>query len=148
MKARDKKEKYEKICQKKVTTQIDVLCKGCPSEIQEFLEYARRLRFEEKPDYDYLRGLLKKAYQRLEFPNDMIFDWTIPMSDKKALKKETPPLVANGNNQNENEHAEGKDVVISKTPGEENKIIANDSIKKVGTILDEGDSKNQTSTKA
>jgi casein kinase 1 len=83
MKAKDKKEKYEKICQKKVSTPIEVLCKGCPPELAEYLTYCRKLKFEEKPDYDYLRSLIRKSMERSEIVNDGIYDWTVAAPEKK-----------------------------------------------------------------
>ncbi len=34
------------------------------SEFIEFLKYCRNLRFEETPDYNYLRGLMTKCYSK------------------------------------------------------------------------------------
>ena len=33
-------------------------------EFVEFLKYCKKLKFEEKPDYDYLRGILLKAIEK------------------------------------------------------------------------------------
>ena len=32
-------------------TSVEDLCKGYPKEFQHFLNYTRKLKFEEKPDY-------------------------------------------------------------------------------------------------
>ena len=37
---------------------IDGLCSGLPKEIKEFLAYSYKLKFKEKPDYNYLKNLL------------------------------------------------------------------------------------------
>nr|CAG8608766.1 2769_t:CDS:2 [Entrophospora candida] len=42
----------------KSDTSLVELCKGCPMGFLKYLEYCRRLRYNEKPDYDYLRKLL------------------------------------------------------------------------------------------
>ena len=39
------------ISEKKMTTPIDTLCKGAPTEFATYLNYCRAMRFEEKPDY-------------------------------------------------------------------------------------------------
>ncbi|KAL5276862.1 hypothetical protein ACFFRR_002210 [Megaselia abdita] len=62
MKANNKKQKYEKISEKKMSTPIEVLCKGFPAEFSMYLNYCRSLRFEEQPDYMYLRQLFRRAY--------------------------------------------------------------------------------------
>lgn len=59
MKANNKSQKYEKISEKKMSTPIEVLCKGFPAEFSMYLNYCRSLRFEEQPDYMYLRQLFR-----------------------------------------------------------------------------------------
>ena len=49
--AKTKDEKYEQIKIKKAVTSVDDLCSGYPKEVQHFLNYTRKLKFEEKPDY-------------------------------------------------------------------------------------------------
>ncbi|KAI9350886.1 binary complex of casein kinase-1 with Cki7 [Obelidium mucronatum] len=57
MKAATNKQKYEKIGEKKRTTPLSELCEGFPEEFGIYLKYCRDLKFEETPDYDYLRNL-------------------------------------------------------------------------------------------
>lgn len=59
MKSTGKQQKYEKISEKKMSTPIEVLCKGYPAEFSMYLNYCRSLRFEEPPDYMYLRQLFR-----------------------------------------------------------------------------------------
>lgn len=61
MKGNTAKVKYEMIMNKKISTPLDELCKGHPSQLAEFIRYARDLRFDENPDYNYLKDLLEKA---------------------------------------------------------------------------------------
>jgi casein kinase 1 len=77
LKANGKKEKYDRIMEKKMTTPIEILCKGFPSEFVTYLSYCRSLRFEDRPDYAYLRRLLKDLFFREGYQYDFIFDWTI-----------------------------------------------------------------------
>mmetsp|Transcript_46869 Transcript_46869/g.73117 ORF Transcript_46869/g.73117 Transcript_46869/m.73117 type:complete len:312 (+) Transcript_46869:15-950(+) len=77
LKANGKKEKYEKIMEKKMSTPIEVLCKNFPSEFVTYLNYCRSLRFEDRPDYAYLRRLLKDLFFREGYQYDFVFDWTI-----------------------------------------------------------------------
>ena len=51
LKASNKKDKYERIMEKKISTPIDVLCKGYPDEFAKYLSYCRNLKFDEKPNY-------------------------------------------------------------------------------------------------
>merc|ERR1712194_570176 len=77
LKANAKKEKYEKIMEKKISTPIEVLCKHFPNEFVTYLNYCRSLRFEDRPDYAYLRRLLKDLFFREGYQYDFVFDWTI-----------------------------------------------------------------------
>ncbi len=69
-------EKYEKIKEKKLSTTLVDLCHGFPEETQTFITYARELRFEDKPDYSFLRNLIKKMAERDSIKFDFEFDWT------------------------------------------------------------------------
>jgi len=77
LKAATKKQKYEKISEKKMSTPVDVLCKGYPAEFAMYINYCRGLRFEEAPDYMYLRQLFRILFRTLSHQYDYIFDWTM-----------------------------------------------------------------------
>ena len=46
--------------EKKLQIPTEILCFGLPDEIIYYLNYCKSLRFEDRPDYDYLRGLFIK----------------------------------------------------------------------------------------
>ena len=48
-----------KIKDKKVVTTIEAFTRGLPEEFNTYLQYCRNLKFEERPDYNYMRKLLK-----------------------------------------------------------------------------------------
>ena len=75
--ARTKKEKYEKIRDKKLSTSIESLAKGLPEEFAIYLNYCRNLKFEEKPDIGYLRKLFKDLFYRMGYEYDFVFDWMV-----------------------------------------------------------------------
>ncbi|CAM9185412.1 unnamed protein product [Lampetra fluviatilis] len=81
LKAATKKQKYEKISEKKMSTPmstpVEVLCKGYPAEFAMYLNYCRGLRFEETPDYMYLRQLFRILFRTLNYQYDYMFDWTM-----------------------------------------------------------------------
>ncbi|CAI5955573.1 unnamed protein product [Closterium sp. NIES-65] len=77
LKAGTKKQKYEKISEKKMSTPIEVLCKGYPTELASYFHYCRSLRFDDKPDYAYLKRLFRDLFIREGFQFDYVFDWTI-----------------------------------------------------------------------
>ncbi|ELK29017.1 Casein kinase I isoform alpha [Myotis davidii] len=74
--AATKKQKYEKISERKMSIPVEVLCKGFPAEFAMYLNYCRGLRFEEAPDYVYLRQLFRILFILLNYQHDYAFDWT------------------------------------------------------------------------
>ena len=46
-----------------------------PAEFNEYLNYCRSLRFEEKPDYMYLRQLIRNLFRGQGYSYDYVFDW-------------------------------------------------------------------------
>lgn len=89
LKAATKKQKYERISQKKLSTPIEVLCKGFPTEFAMYLNYCRGMRFEDAPDYMYLRQLFRILLRTLDRNFDYTFDWTI-------LKRKGAAEIING----------------------------------------------------
>eukprot|EP00826_Nyctotherus_ovalis_P004327 TRINITY_DN1092_c0_g1_i6.p1 TRINITY_DN1092_c0_g1~~TRINITY_DN1092_c0_g1_i6.p1 ORF type:complete len:226 (-),score=38.66 TRINITY_DN1092_c0_g1_i6:103-780(-) len=92
---KNKLEKHQKIMQCKIGIAVENLCRDLPNEFQHFLRYTRSLKFEEDPDYDYLKGLLRSLVE----PNhidDGIFDWNA--QDTSVEKNRTfLHLIANQN---------------------------------------------------
>eukprot|EP00658_Telonema_sp_P-2_P036414 TRINITY_DN26353_c0_g1_i1.p1 TRINITY_DN26353_c0_g1~~TRINITY_DN26353_c0_g1_i1.p1 ORF type:complete len:569 (+),score=148.11 TRINITY_DN26353_c0_g1_i1:282-1988(+) len=98
--ATNKKHKYDLISEKKMSTPVEVLCQGFPQEFVLYLNYARSLRFDDEPDYMYLRKLFQDLFKRRGYSFDMQYDWTgvkgaegkAPSSDKQPkLHDPAPP---------------------------------------------------------
>ncbi|CAD5189096.1 casein kinase 1-like isoform X1 [Musa acuminata AAA Group] len=77
LKAGNKKQKYDRISEKKMLTPVEALCKSYPSEFVSYFHYCRSLRFEDKPDYSYLKRLFRDLFIREGYQFDYVFDWTI-----------------------------------------------------------------------
>ncbi|KAJ3339656.1 serine/threonine protein kinase [Entophlyctis luteolus] len=77
LKAATKKQKYDRIMEKKMTTPADHLCRGFPNEFVAYLNYTRSLRFDDKPDYSYLRKIFRDLFVREGYHYDYVFDWTV-----------------------------------------------------------------------
>eukprot|EP00826_Nyctotherus_ovalis_P038646 TRINITY_DN3633_c0_g1_i2.p2 TRINITY_DN3633_c0_g1~~TRINITY_DN3633_c0_g1_i2.p2 ORF type:complete len:110 (-),score=37.50 TRINITY_DN3633_c0_g1_i2:352-681(-) len=71
----------------KERTSVEVLCEGLPSEIRDMLEYVRKLRFEEDPNYSYIKGLLRDVFVRERFDYDFKFDWNMQRPSVRASAK-------------------------------------------------------------
>ncbi|XP_044001699.1 casein kinase I-like [Aphidius gifuensis] len=79
IRANTRKQKYEKIKEKKMSTSIEELCENFPTEFAMYLCYTKNLRFEERPDYMYLRKIFHILFRSLNYQYDYIFDWSIMM---------------------------------------------------------------------
>ena len=55
---------YHKLYLMKKNIKMEVLCDGLPREIIYYMNYARALKFEQEPDYKYLKNLFKIILKR------------------------------------------------------------------------------------
>ncbi|KAE8223597.1 hypothetical protein CF326_g8170, partial [Tilletia indica] len=92
LKAATKKQKYDRIMEKKMTTPTELLCRGFPSEMAIYLNCCRSLRFDDKPDYSYLRKLFRDLFVREGFQYDYVFDWSIQQRSVEEQRQELTAL--------------------------------------------------------
>jgi len=85
LQANTKREKYEQISQRKIATKVEDLTRGYPTQFRAFFRYIQGLKFDERPDYRYLRSLLKDIFDRRNYVHDFMFDWTILSVSQKHL---------------------------------------------------------------
>lgn len=77
LKAATKRQKYDRIMEKKITTPNDILTQGLPREFLDYMNYIKTLRFDDKPDYSYLRKIFRDLFKRENYRYDYVFDWTL-----------------------------------------------------------------------
>ena len=82
LKAATKKQKYERIMEKKMMTPTESLCRGFPTEMAIYLNCCRSLRFDDRPDYSYLRKLFRDLFVREGYQYDYVYDWSIQPRDR------------------------------------------------------------------
>ncbi|KAL2500836.1 casein kinase I-like 3 [Forsythia ovata] len=87
LKAATKKQKYDKICEKKLSTPIEVLCKSHPVEFASYFHYCHSLTFDQRPDYGFLKRLFRELFTREGYEFDYIFDWTILKYQQAQISK-------------------------------------------------------------
>ena len=77
----NKEMRYKKIMEKKMSTSPEELCEGFPNQFTEYIKYTRNLKYEENPDYDYLKNLFVSMSNSDGFEVDCYYDW-----DKETIK--------------------------------------------------------------
>ncbi|KAF2944203.1 hypothetical protein DAI22_02g124300 [Oryza sativa Japonica Group] len=93
LKAATKKQKYDKISEKKLATPIEVLCKSHPVEFASYFHYCHSLTFDQRPDYGFLRRLFRDLADREGYQYDHVFDWTLlkcKQSQKAKAQQQDP----------------------------------------------------------
>ena len=72
------KKRYDRIKKLKLDLKLTDLCAGLPKETIKFIQYARDMKFEDKPNYNYLRSLLKRMATKMNLKMDSSkFDWIV-----------------------------------------------------------------------
>merc|ERR1711915_475619 len=113
LRAKTKAQKYEKISEKKLSTPVEELCKGAPAEFATYQNYVRSLRFEEKPDYAYLRQLIRNLFHRQGFSYDYVFDWNTLKNDPTAPQSDTVGVGNDNDNPPEEKEKEKKKKAVT-----------------------------------
>ncbi|KAG0290400.1 hypothetical protein BGZ98_003482 [Dissophora globulifera] len=62
--ARNSRQGWAKMREIKEDIELDELCDGLPKGFMTYIGYARSLKFDEEPDYEYLRNLLRSSAGR------------------------------------------------------------------------------------
>ena len=80
------RETYYKTIDLKETNDSGKLFDGLPEEMVNFIKYTQNLKFEEEPDYDFMKGCFQKILIRLNLNiNKINFTW-IDANDKNIKK--------------------------------------------------------------
>ena len=88
--------KLTKIMENKIQISNELLCSGLPNDFCHYLNYCKNLKFEDRPDYEFLKGLFGRLLGLVitNFNirrNELIFDWCFKDVDyiwKKYTNKE------------------------------------------------------------
>jgi hypothetical protein len=97
LQATAKKSKFERIAEMKMQMIPEQICKNYPKECILFLNYCRKLSFDNRPDYNYLRYLFRYLLYQKSDQYDYEYDWIIAYRNKKlstinSVKHETPDI--------------------------------------------------------
>ena len=75
LKGESRQEKYERIMEKKMSLPVEMLCKDLPRQFEMFINSARGTYFDEKPDYQYYRGLLESMIKENGYDREDDYCW-------------------------------------------------------------------------
>ncbi|KRY79711.1 Casein kinase I isoform epsilon, partial [Trichinella pseudospiralis] len=93
LKAATKRQKYEKISEKKINVSVEQLCSGMPVAFLNYLQYCRGLGFSQSPEYAYFRQEFRNLAIRLGYEYDYVFDWNlIKIQDDGCRRPQTRPM--------------------------------------------------------
>ena len=81
VKTKNKKEKHKRIMEYKEIYKPDKLCDGLPEEFPTLLKYARKLDFDEKPDYKNIKIMFNQLILSKNCVMDWKFDWEKNIDD-------------------------------------------------------------------
>jgi serine/threonine protein kinase len=76
-----KDELYDKILQSKINTSIDILCSGLPNQFKQYVEYVRKMEYEQEPDYNYLKNLFLSILRERGQTMNYEYDWDNAIND-------------------------------------------------------------------
>jgi len=64
----------DQIFERKVCTSLEELCDGLPNCFIEYIDYCRKLKFDEEPDYEYMKDIFRDEYTKLNIKPKL--EWT------------------------------------------------------------------------
>jgi len=81
----NKNQKYEMICEMKMSIPIPFLCAGAPIEFGQYMRYCRSLAYDQEPNYRILKHLFYSVMTNFGFAYDYNFDWLLRGVSFKTL---------------------------------------------------------------
>lgn len=77
IRADNKAERYNRIMECKIGTTVETLCHGLPLVFSRYMYYCRALKFDEAPDYTFLKDMFKEHFFKKEYDKGFDYDWNI-----------------------------------------------------------------------
>lgn len=72
-----KQDRLQKILERKVNTPVLYLCKSLPEEFCTLVNYSRSLRFEQTPNYSYIKSIINEIISKEGISHNCIYDWVL-----------------------------------------------------------------------
>ncbi|MCQ2820031.1 MAG: casein kinase 1 family protein [archaeon] len=117
---RNGEDRYQKIMEKKRDTSSKELCLNYPKQFEIYLEYTKNLKYEEDPDYEYLRNLFSEACKENSLGDiDKNFDW----DNDKSTNDNSRKIEFKENSLNAKEKNKNEGYVVNVLSTEENQNL-------------------------
>ncbi|KAL4003166.1 Protein kinase domain family protein [Acanthocheilonema viteae] len=71
----EKSNELEQVLEIKTSISTEILCHGLPAQFATALNYCRALKFDEEPDYLFIRQLFRDLFKSMNYKEDWDFDW-------------------------------------------------------------------------
>ncbi|KAK8858145.1 serine/threonine protein kinase [Tritrichomonas musculus] len=84
----DQQAKFRHMLEMKKQLTPDELFSGFPHQFVDYMNTVRKLKFDENPDYAYLRSLFREALIQGGFVYDYVYDWSDTFSTFSVFKTE------------------------------------------------------------
>ena len=100
LKIKSRQERFNQINYLKKNISYKILCKNLPQELYNFGTYIKHLKFEEDPDYNFLRNCFYSILKNINEKNDNKFSWLTNFksySNNKKQKDNQPNIVRRKN---------------------------------------------------
>merc|ERR1740123_1965102 len=96
-------------------------------EFATYLNYCRALRFDDKPDYKYLRRLFRDLFFRQGYAADYRFDWTVLNYQQNNNKEKSTATKKNRGYNSQHARRSGRREAENNWQGDQNQVgdIAN-----------------------
>ena len=92
------KECYHKLFLMKKHMDLEILCRGLPKEVLEYMKYAKSLKFEQEPNYKYLKNLFQIILNKNKTSFDKyILSWCKKDDNNNTTRKKEKNEIDNNN---------------------------------------------------
>ena len=135
-----KAQKYKAIMESKRNITMEKLCEGLPEEFSLYFDHVKKLKFEERPDFDHLKRLFKELFKKNGYEYDNMYDWEIekpkPVEKAKSPKIQKQESGSETNSEDSENSEEEEEKPIVNPPSE---LSANCDDNDDGMDMEDGD---------
>ncbi|VDK70271.1 unnamed protein product [Litomosoides sigmodontis] len=83
----EKSNELEWVLEIKTSITAEILCHGLPDQFATVLNYCRALKFDDEPNYLFIRQLFRDLFQSMNYKEDWNFDWVSCYCSRRQLDK-------------------------------------------------------------